>query len=96
MTKTNERAVVVTTAHKGVFFGYTEDAAEAKVITLKRARCCVYWSSDVHGFMGLAGGGPTRGCRVGPSVPSITLQDVTATLDASPEAVAAWERGFWG
>jgi hypothetical protein len=89
-----ERPVVVTTAHRGVFFGYT-DQPFGEVITLKRARLCVYWSSKVKGFMGLAAGGPVSDCRIGPAVPSIDLRAVTAVVDCSPEATEAWEKGFW-
>ena len=48
--KKKERAVIVTTEHRGVFFGYAEDTDGLR-INLKQARLCVYWSSDVKGFM---------------------------------------------
>lgn len=60
-----ERPVVVTTAHRGVFFGYATKT-EGEQIALKRARLCIYWSRDVRGFMGLAASGPTSTCRIGP------------------------------
>ena len=90
----SERAVVVTTAHRGVFFGYAGDV-DGETIDLKRARLCVYWSADVRGFMGLAGAGPTSGCKIGPAVPSITLCAITSVIECTPEAVAAWERAPW-
>ena len=94
--KTNkERAVVVTTEHRGVFFGYADDT-DGDVVTLKKARLCVYWSADVKGFMGLAAGGPTKGCRIGPAVPSIDLRKITSVIAASDEAVKAWEAAPWG
>lgn len=41
--KTNgERAVLVTTAHKGVFFGYAT-ATDGAIISLRAARNCIYW-----------------------------------------------------
>ena len=46
-----ERAVMVTTAHRGVFFGYATDT-DGETIALKRARLCLYWSADVKGFIG--------------------------------------------
>lgn len=88
-----ERAVVVTTEHRGVFFGYTTDA-QAEVIELKRARLCLYWSRDVKGFMGLAATGPSKDCRIGPAV-DIDVRKVTSVLYATPEAVVAWERAPW-
>jgi hypothetical protein len=88
-----ERAVLVTTAHRGVFFGYAADT-DGETIALKRARLCVYWSRDVKGFMGLAANGPTSGCRVGPPA-DITVRSVTAVAEVTPKAVEAWERAPW-
>lgn len=39
--KKAERAVLVTTAHRGVFFGYAKDTT-GPTINLSRARMCVY------------------------------------------------------
>lgn len=93
MKKTGERAVIVTTAHRGVFFGYT-DKTDGKQIALKRARLCLFWSSDCKGFMGLAATGPSKGCRIGPAA-DITLRSITAVLEVSPEAVTKWEEAPW-
>ena len=87
------RAVVVTTAHRGVFFGYATDTDGAQIV-LTRARLCVYWSSNVKGFMGLASGGPTASCKIGPAA-DITLRSITAVIEATPNAVKAWEAAPW-
>jgi hypothetical protein len=87
------RAVLVTTAHRGVFFGYATKT-DGETITLKRSRLCVYWSSDVKGFMGLASSGPTSKCRIGPAA-DITLRAITAVAEVTPEAVKAWESAPW-
>lgn len=87
------RPVLVTTAHRGVFFGYAEDV-DGATISLVHARLCVYWSADVRGFMGLAATGPTSGCRIGPAA-DIVLRDITAVVSVTPEAVDAWERAPW-
>lgn len=89
-----ERAVVVTTAHRGVFFGYTGDV-DGETIELRRARLCVHWSTDVRGFMGLAAGGPSKGCRIGPAVPVITLRAITSVIECSDQATRAWESAPW-
>ena len=98
MGKTNgasEQAVIVTTEHRGVFFGYVKPAdIDKDVIPLKRARLCVYWSTDVKGFMGLAANGPSDSCRIGPAA-DIKLRKITAVLDVTPEAVARWEKAPW-
>ena len=94
-TKANgaERPVIVTTAHRGVFFGYATKT-DGETIALKRSRLCVYWSADCKGFMGLAANGPTKSCKVGPPA-DITLRNITAVLEVSPEAAKAWEAGPW-
>lgn len=87
------RAVVVTTAHRGVFFGYA-DATDGEQIALKSARLCLYWSADVKGFMGLASDGPSKNCRVGPAA-DITLRNITAVLEVTADAAAKWEKAPW-
>ena len=89
-----ERPVIVTTKHRGVFFGYAVDTT-GEVIELKRCRNCVYWSADCKGFMGLAANGPTKTCRIGPAAPAISLREITAVLECSEAAVAAWEVAPW-
>lgn len=94
--KTNgaKSPLLVTTAHRGVFFGYGTPTTE-KVIRLEQCRMCVYWSADLHGVVGLATKGPNSGCRVGPAAPAVTLQDVTAIMEVSPEAEAKWKQEPW-
>jgi hypothetical protein len=87
------RPVVVTTAHRGVFFGYAQDI-DGEAIALKDARLCVYWSADVRGFMGLAAGGPSASCKIGPAA-DITLRNITAVLEVTPEAEAKWTAAPW-
>lgn len=87
------RPVLVTTAHRGVFFGYAQ-TTDGSTIKLKRARNCIYWSADVKGFLGLASYGPTETCRIGPAA-DIELRDVTAIADVVPEAVERWETAPW-
>lgn len=87
-----DRAVVVTTSHRGVFFGYT-NKTDGDVISLKKARNCIYWRG-IRGFIALAESGPTKDCRVGPPA-DIELRDITCVAECTPEAVAAWEKGYW-
>lgn len=96
MTSTNGTPVVVTTAHRGVFFGYLANGIrDSKTAELTEARMCLYWSAETRGVMGLASGGPAKGSKIGPAVPRMTLQDVTAVMDATPEAVTAWQAALW-
>jgi hypothetical protein len=89
-----ERPVVVTTQHRGVFFGYATDT-DGDIIKLQRARNVVYWSTDVKGFMGLAANGPTSSCKIGPPA-DIQLRNITAVLEVTPDAVKRWEAAPWG
>jgi hypothetical protein len=98
MSSANEKKerfpVVVTTEHRGVFFGYTEDPM-SDPMKLYDARNCVYWSADVKGWLGLAVGGPTSGCRIGPKVKGFILKDITSVAEVGEAAVAAWEAAPW-
>ena len=94
MKHKQNQALVVTTIHRGVFFGYGINDGN-KTITLRRARMCVYWNSELHGVCGLAVTGPVKQCKIGPAVPVMTLQDVTAVMECSTEAAASWEKEIW-
>jgi hypothetical protein len=95
MPKEKEIAVLVTTVHRGVFFGYTSDEVKNKTLKIRDARNCVYWSTDVKGFLGLAATGPSSSCKIGPKVPSLTLTDVTSVSEVSLEAIEKWEKSPW-
>jgi hypothetical protein len=94
MKNKSDIPLVVTTLHRGVFFGFGRPTNN-KIIRLTKAQMCVYWSTDVKGVLGLASNGPTRGCKVGPPVPAMTLQDVTGVIEASEQAQKAWEAQPW-
>lgn len=89
----SERPVLVTTAHRGVFFGYASDT-DGTTIFLRDARLCIFWSADLRGFMGLANMGPGRECRVGPPA-SITVRDITSVCEVTKEAEEKWLKGPW-
>ena len=93
-TKANgERTVLVTTEHRGVFFGYATETS-GETIALKNARNCIYWSSDVKGFLGLASTGPSAACKIGPRA-DVTLRAITCVAECTPAAVEAWEKAPW-
>lgn len=97
MTESKGAPVVVTTEHRGVFFGYLQDdgTEPGTTVTITDAQMCVYWSTDVRGIVGLAATGPTSGCKITPAAPSITLHGVTAVMGATDEAVIAWQKRPW-
>lgn len=92
--KSTKQPLVVTTLHKGVFFGYGTPS-DSKTIRLEQCRMCIYWSTETKGVLGLAATGPLKGCKITPAVPAMTLQDVTGCMEASEESVTAWEKGMW-
>ncbi len=87
-------ALLVTTIHKGVFFGYGHLTTE-KTIRLERAQMAVYWSSDINGITGLASTGPSKSCKIGPPAPAILLHDITSIMEVSAEAATKWEAAPW-
>lgn len=92
MGKAKERAVMVTTEFRGVFFGYATDTS-GDVIQLKRARNCISWSG-IKGFLALAETGPTKNCRIGPPA-DIELRKVTCVAEVTDQAAKAWEGAPW-
>lgn len=93
MSKKSEIAVLVTTAHRGVFFGFTSET-EGAVIKLRAARNCVYWPTAQKGFLGLANMGPLDGAKVGPAA-NIELRDITCVAECTPESVKRWNDAPW-
>lgn len=85
-----ERAVIVTTAHRGVFFGYASNT-DGDTIKLNRAKLCIHWTADLKGFMGLASHGPSAGCRIGPPA-DIELRNITSVVECTDKAVAQWAK----
>ena len=90
-----KKAVLVTTSHRGVFFGYEKGSLRGGVVTITNARNCLYWSRDVKGFLGLAVTGPSPSCRVGPCVATMTLTGVTSVSDVNADAEKRWNDAPW-
>lgn len=88
-----ERAVLITTEYKGVFFGYAANT-NGDTIKLKRARNCIYWPTQNKGFMGLASDGPHREAKVGPPA-DIELRKVTSVVEVTPQAEKVWNEFKW-
>ena len=87
-----ERAVLITTAHRGVFFGYATDT-DGSTIKLRAARCCIQWRG-LKGFLALASEGPGIQCRVGPAA-DFEAREVTGVAECTEAAVKAWEAAPW-
>ena len=87
------KPVIVTTEHRGVFYGRLDGNQDetAKTIALTNCRNAMYWSSQTRGFLGLAETGPGEGSKIGATAPRVLLHDVTAVLDCTEEAAEKWE-----
>jgi len=82
---------LVTTDHRGVFFGRLESATnDGETMILEQARNCIYFCSKVGGVFGLAASGPVDGCRIGAKVNRLRLRACNSASEATPEAVKAW------
>jgi hypothetical protein len=96
--KSTERAVVVCTEARGVFFGYAKDTS-GTTIKLRGARNCFYWAKPQQpdgprGILGLGSHGPQPGSKVGPAA-DVELHKVSAVIECTSAAVAAWESSAW-
>lgn len=87
MTDKN-RAVLVTTAHRGVFFGFLE-STNGNSVVLGNTRCAIRWNTT-GGFLELAQVGPNNNSKIGSAVPRIELFDVTSIADVTAEATEKW------
>ena len=92
-SKSKDRAVLVTTAHRGVFFGYASKT-DGATIKLRAARNCIYWTVAEKGFLGLASDGPGSGCKIGPAA-DIELRDITCVAEVTDAAAKRWEAAPW-
>jgi hypothetical protein len=85
------KPVLCTTEFRGVFFGYVKDDKHLPdEITLTNVRNCIYWSSDVGGFLGLASNGPNHSCKIGAKVGELRLFKITSVTPVAEEAAKKW------
>lgn len=87
-----KNAVLVTTKHRGVFFGDLKEDNGKESCVLNQARNCIYWSSDIGGFLGLASTGPSKECLIGSLVHELKIYDITSVTRCTDKAVEAWEK----
>lgn len=80
-TVTKPRAVLVTTLHRGVFFGHTDAPVGAETVVLTECRNVIQWDAACKGFLGLAANGPVGSSRLGPAALRTELRNVTSVTD---------------
>lgn len=83
-----DTAVLVTTKHRGVFFGYKK-SEEGNYIVLTRARCAIKFATT-KGFLELASVGPNSKSKIGAVADQISLYDVTSVTNCTEDAEKAW------
>lgn len=88
-TEVKERPVLVTTSHRGVFFGYTTAASGDELVHLKRARMAIIFGTT-RGIMELCETGPTSNSKISARA-DLELRSITAVMEVTPAAVQKWE-----
>jgi len=84
--------ILVTTAHRGVWFAQVEDGTDLtpKTLTnLKNARMAIYWGTT-RGFQQLCETGPTETSRISAPADIEVLQDITGVFSVTETASAVW------
>ena len=87
------KPVLVTTEHRGVFFGYVEeypDLDKSTTISLKDARMAIYWGTD-KGVMQLANEGIQSESRISSMADIPSLAKVTAVFTVTEQAEKTWK-----
>ena len=88
MAKVKERAVIICTEYRGVFFGYATKTT-GDVITLRSARMAIYWGTT-RGVLELAETGPTPKSKISARA-DLEVRKITAVIEVQPDAIARWE-----
>ena len=93
-----KRFVVVTTKHRSVWAGWTEDprcGMDSDVVALDGVRHVFYWDAETVGVGGLAVNGPGPTSKIGPAVPQMVIRDVAVVMDTTPESVSRFAAQGW-
>jgi len=86
------KAVILTTEHRGVFFGYAEEDADLTKTTLglKGAKMAIRWHTE-KGIGQLAHTGPTEKSIIGAPADIPVIHKITAVFLVTPEAEEKWK-----
>lgn len=85
------KPVLVTTEHRGVFFGYVDNDADLSQTTLalKKARMAIRWGTT-KGVQQLAAEGVQPNSKIGATCDIPVLHKVTAVFAVSEQAEQSW------
>lgn len=92
-TNGEERAYVILTENKEIFFGYANDVSGDRIF-LRNARQAIYYSAESKGLLGLGVNGPGKGSRIGPAA-NIECRRIVNVIECSSAAIEAWEKAKW-
>ena len=84
--------ILITTAHRGVWFaqaGTKQDMTQKTLTGLKNCRMAIYWNTK-NGLQELASVGPNSGSKIGVATGIEVIHDVTAVFNVSDEAAKVW------
>ena len=90
--KEKGRAVLVTTSHRGVFFGWLNNGQDEtnRSLALTDCRNVIHWTGK-RGFLGLASHGPEDDSQLGSTASRVLLHDIVSVTDCSDAATKALE-----
>jgi len=93
MTTKKQIPVLVTTQHRGVFFGFVpaDQDMTARTMRIADARCAIRWATT-RGVAELAEIGPNENTKIGACATLAALHDITAVWECTQEAVKQWTR----
>lgn len=85
------KAILVTTEHRGVFYGEVPDYQDmtARTMALTGARMAIKWGTT-RGVAELAHTGPTPQSKIGSPADLPALHDITAVWTVTDEARERW------
>lgn len=85
------KPVLITTTHRGVFFGdiASEDDANIETLVVTNCRNAIYWAGK-RGFLGLATHGPSQDSKIGSTAVRVVLHNITSIADCTQEAATIW------
>lgn len=91
-------AVLITTSHRGVYFGYIDesDIDTRPTLRVSNMRHVYYWAKGLAGIYELPTKGPPNGSRLTATpVPEISIDAVANVAPCTPEAIERFENGTW-
>ena len=86
--------ILITTAHRGVFFAQVDEKADLTTETLtglKNCRMAIYWGTD-KGVMQLCETGPTNSSKISAPADIDVLHKVTGVFSVTDKAAAIWTK----